>query len=353
MRLVARLLPRPSAAEWEQAILDAQTTLHAFGITACQEASLDEELFAPYRSVAERGVLTMRTEGNLYWSDGAGDDVIDDLLERRANGTFGRLRIRGAKLFQDGVVESKTAAMLEPYRDADGSVGDSRGASLFEPERLRRIVGVLDRHGFQVHIHTIGDRAVRESLDALSAAADANGRRDSRHHLAHVQFVAATDVPRFRELGVVANITPYWALPSGYINDLTLPFISPDAAALMYPFGSILRARGRLAFGSDWTVSTPDPLLQIEVAVTRQDPDALVENVLMPHERLTLDEAIAAATLGSAYVNHLDDQTGSIEPGKLADLVVLDRDLFDRGAGAIGQARVGTTLVDGDVVYQA
>ena len=133
-RLVHRLLPTPSGADWERAILDAQATLHAFGITACQEASLDEELFAPYRSVAERGVLTMRTEGNLYWSDDAGDAVIEELLERRANGTVGRLRIRGAKLFQDGVVESKTAAMLDPYRDADGAVGTARGASLFDPD---------------------------------------------------------------------------------------------------------------------------------------------------------------------------------------------------------------------------
>lgn len=352
-RLVHRLLQTPSGADWERAILDAQATLHAFGITTCQEASLDEELFAPYRSVAERGVLTMRTEGNLYWSDDAGDDVIEELLERRANGTVGRLRIRGAKLFQDGVVESKTAAMLDPYRDADGVVGTARGASLFDPERLQGIVGVLDRHGFQVHIHTIGDRAVRESFDALEAAAAANGRRDSRHHLAHVQFLAAADVPRFSELGVVANVTPYWALPSGYISDMTLPFISPEAAALMYPFGSILRAGGRLAFGSDWTVSTPDPLLQLEVAVTRQDRNGVVDEVLMPHERLTLEEAIAAATIGSAYVNHLDEQTGSIATGKLADLIVLDRDLFDRGAGAIGEARVITTLVEGDVVYRA
>ncbi|MSO96404.1 MAG: amidohydrolase, partial [Thermoleophilia bacterium] len=198
-----------------------------------------------------------------------------------------------------------------------------------------------------------GDRAARESLDAFEAAAGANGRRDSRHHLAHVQFLAAADVPRFHELGVVANVTPYWAVLSGYVRDLTLPFVSSEAGASMYPLGSILRAGGRLAFGSDWTVSTPDPLLQIEVAVTRRRPGHTGDDVFLPHERLTLEEAIAAATIGSAYANHLDHDTGSIEPGKLADLVVLDRDLFDRGAGAIGEARVVTTLVEGDVVYQA
>lgn len=353
MRLVERHIPGPSEREWEQAIIDAQRTLHALGITACQEASLDEELFAPYRSVAERGELTMRTEGNLLWRDDAGDEVLEELLARRAHGAVGRLRVRGAKLFQDGVVESQTAAMLAPYREADGAITERDGASLFEPERLNRIVGLLDANGFQVHIHAIGDRAVRESLDAFEAAAALNGQRDARHHLAHVQFVDPADLPRFAASGVVANVTPYWAVLSGYVRDLTLPFVSARAGASMYPFASILRAGGRLAFGSDWSVSTPDPLLQLEVAVTRVRPGHDDDNVLLPNERLTLDEAIAAATMGSAYVNHRDHDTGSIEPGKLADLVVLDRDLLDRGSGAIGEARVALTLVEGDVVYDA
>ena len=352
MRLVDRLVPEPSAAEWERAILDAQATLHAFGITACQEASLDPSLFDPYRSVAERGTLTMRTEGNLLWSDDADDGLIEELLERRSRGTVGRLRIRGAKLFQDGVVESKTAAMLDAYRDDGGDLTGAFGASLFEPERLRRIVELLDRHRFQVHVHAIGDRAVRESLDAFDHAREANGGRDARHHLAHVQFVAAEDVPRFGDLGVTANVTPYWAVSSGYVRDLTLPFVSPEAAAMMYAFGSILRSGGRLAFGSDWTVSTPDPLLQLEVAVTRKRPGCDGDEPLLPGESLSLEESVFAATMGSAFVNHLDTVTGSLEPGKLADIVILDRDLFDRGAGSIGEARVATTLVEGDVVHR-
>ncbi len=218
---------------------------------------------------------------------------------------------------------------------------------------MKRIVGLLDANGFQVHIHALGDRAVRESLDALEPATALNGRRDARHHLAHVQFADAADLPRFGELGVVANVTPYWAVLSGYVLDLTLPFVSPEAGASMYPFGSILRQGGRLAFGSDWNVSTPDPLLQLEVAVTRRRPGRDGDEPLIPQERLTLDEAITAATMGSAYVNHRDRDTGSIEPGKLADLVILDRDLLDRGAGAIGEARVMATLVEGDVVHGA
>jgi predicted amidohydrolase YtcJ len=180
-----------------------------------------------------------------------------------------------------------------------------------------------------------------------------NGRRDARFHIAHVQFAHPDDLPRFASLGVVANVTPYWAVRSGYVEDLTLPHGSAEAGAGMYAFASIARAGGRLAFGSDWSVSTPDPLLQLEVAVNRRRPGYAEDRVLLPDERLDLDTALAAATLGSAYVNHLDDVTGSIEVGKLADLVVLDRDLHDRGAGEIHEARVQLTLAEGEAVFDA
>jgi predicted amidohydrolase YtcJ len=352
IHLVGQLVPSMSQAEWEAGIVRAQAELHALGITACQEARLDAELFAPYRAVAERGELTMRTEANLWWDPSRGDEQLEELLERRAQGTVGRLRIRGAKLFQDGVVESYTAAMLDPYRNAGVATGTT-GISLFEPERLRRDVAALDSHGFQVHIHAIGDRAVRECLDAFEHAERVNGVRDARFHIAHVQFAHPDDLPRFAALGVAANMTPYWAVLSGYVEDLTLPHISEQAAAGMYPLGSLRRAGARLAFGSDWTVSTPDPLLQLEVAVNRRRPGYAADRVLLPGECIDLEAAIEAATLGSAWVNALDDVTGSIEVGKLADLVVLDRDLFDRGAGEIHEARVALTLVEGETVHKA
>jgi predicted amidohydrolase YtcJ len=353
IRLVEALLPPTPPGAWEEAVRRAQSQLHALGITACQEASLEPELFEPYRAVAERGELTMRMEASLYWSDLRGDEQLAELVERRAAGTVGRMRMRGAKLFQDGVAESFTAAMLDSYRGADGAPTGSHGLSLFEPERLRHVVSLLDGAGFQVQVHAIGDRAVRETLDALEHAAGTNGRRDARHHIVHVQFAHPDDVGRFAELGVVANVTPYWAVLSGYVEDLTIPFVSEAAAASMYPFGSLARAGARLAFGSDWTVSTPDPLLQLEVAVNRRRPGYPLDKVLSAPERLELEAAVEAATLGSAFVNHLDDVTGSITVGKLADLVVLDRDLFDRGAGEIHEARVILTLVEGETVYAA
>jgi predicted amidohydrolase YtcJ len=344
--IVMDLLPPTTHEEWERAILGAQRAHHALGITAWQEASVEAETLAAYRSLAERGELTMRVEGNLLWNRERGDDQLEELVELRSVGSVGRLRIRGAKIFADGVLENFTGALLEPY------VGtDNYGISLVSREDLKRIVTLLDARDFQVHMHTIGDRAVRDALDAVQAAQEANGRRDMRHHLAHLQLVHPDDLPRFAELGVAANVSPYWACRSGYVEELTEPFIGPERSARMYPFGSLLRAGARLAFGSDWTVSTANPLLQIEVAVTRIAPDTRWLEPLLPEEGLDLPTALTTFTAGSAYVNFLEGETGTLEPSKSADLVVLDRDVLDPGAGPIGDASVVLTLLAGEAVY--
>jgi predicted amidohydrolase YtcJ len=347
--LVTPLVPETTAQEWEAGILRAQAICHALGITAWQDAEIDGDVqLGAYRAVAERGELTMRVEGNLRWHRDNGDEQLDDLLGRRAAGSLGRLRIRGAKIFVDGVLENLTGALLEPY------VGtDNYGVSMFEPEELRRIVVLLDAHGFQVHMHTIGDGAVRDALDALDAAEQANGRRDSRHHLAHLQLVHPDDLPRFAALGAVANVSPLWACHCGYVDELTVPFIGPERSARMYPFGSLARAGARVAFGSDWMVSTNDPLPQLEVAVTRIAPETRDLPPLLADEALDLHAALTAFTANAAYVNFLEADTGTIEPAKLADLVVLDRDILDPGAGPLGDARVLLTLSEGEAVYAA
>jgi predicted amidohydrolase YtcJ len=344
--IVMKLLPPTTHEEWEQAILGAQAQHHALGITAWQDASVEAETLAAYRSLAERSELTMRVEGNLLWDRERGDEQLEDLVELRSAGSVGRLRIRGAKIFTDGVLENFTGALLEPY------VGtDNYGISMVAPEDLRRIVTLLDARDFQVHMHTIGDRAVRDALDAVQAAQEANGRRDMRHHLAHLQLVHPEDLPRFAELGVVANVSPYWACRDPYVEELTEPFIGPERSMRMYPFGSLVRAGARLAFGSDWTVSTANPLLEIEVAVTRIAPDTRWLEPLLPEEGLDLTTALTTFTAGSAYVNFLEGETGTLEPSKAADLVVLDRDVLDPGAGPVGDASVVLTLLAGEAVY--
>ena len=170
--------------------------------------------------------------------------------------------------------------------------------------------------------------------------------------MAHIQLIQPVDIGRFAALGVTANAQALWACHDPQMDELTLPILGPERSAWQYPFASLLRSGARLAMGSDWGVSTPNVLEELEVAVERDHPLLERRGAFLPDERLTLDEAVRAFTLGSAYVNHLDDETGSLIPGKLADLVVVDRDLWDRGAGRISDARVVATFVEGEAVFE-
>jgi predicted amidohydrolase YtcJ len=351
MALVADLAPRPGQAAWEAAVERGQAHLHRLGITAWQDAAVGPEMLAAYRAVAERGRLTGRALAALRWQVEAGEAQLADLTERRRAAGVGRLRASAVKIFADGVFENRTAAMLAPYLDGDGRPGDNLGIGMLGPDELARAVTALDGEGFDVHVHAIGDRAVRDTLDAFQAAAAANGRRDARHQIAHLQFVHPDDRPRFRRLGVVANAQPFWSCLDGYMRELTLPFLDPERAAWQYPWASLRRAGAVLAFGSDWTVSTANPLEEIEVAVRRVAPDDRDAEPFLPAERLDLPAALDAFTIGSAYALRLEAQTGSVTPGKLADLAVLDRDPFDEAAGPIGDARVLATLVEGEPVH--
>jgi predicted amidohydrolase YtcJ len=351
MALVADLAPPPGQAAWEAAVERGQAHLHRLGITAWQDAAVGPEMLAAYRAVAERGRLTGRALAALRWQVEAGEAQLADLAERRRGAGVGRLRASAVKIFADGVFENRTAAMLAPYLDGDGRPGDNLGIGMLGPDELARAVTALDGEGFDVHVHAIGDRAVRDTLDAFQAAAAANGRRDARHQIAHLQFVHPDDRPRFRRLGVVANAQPFWSCLDGYMRELTLPFLDPERAAWQYPWASLRRAGAVLAFGSDWTVSTANPLEEIEVAVRRVAPDDRDAEPFLPAERLDLPAALDAFTIGSAYALRLEAQTGSVTPGKLADLAVLDRDPFDEAAGPIGDARVLATLVEGEPVH--
>ena len=349
--LVGDLAPEPGQAEWEAAIERGQAHLHRLGITAWQDAAVEPDMLAAYRAVAERGRLTGRAVAALRWEVEAGGAQLADLVERRRTGTVGRLRASAVKIFSDGVFENRTAAMLEPYLDADGRPTGNLGIGMLAADELARVVTALDAEAFDVHVHAIGDRAVRDTLDAFQAAAAANGRRDARHQIAHLQFVHPDDRPRFRRLGVVANAQPFWSCLDGYMRELTLPFLEPERAGWQYPWASLRRAGAVLAFGSDWTVSTANPLQEIEVAVRRVDPGDPDGEPFLPDERVDLPAALDAFTSGSAYALRLEAETGSVTPGKLADLAVLDRDPFDPAAGPIAGARVLATLVEGEPVH--
>jgi predicted amidohydrolase YtcJ len=349
--LVFDLAPEPDQAEWEAAVERGQAHLHRLGITAWQDAAVEPPMLAAYRALAERGRLTGRAVAALRWEPEDGQAQLAGLVERRRAGTLGRLRVSAVKIFADGVFENRTAAMLEPYLDGDGRPTGNLGIDMLGAEELAGVVTALDAEGFDVHVHAIGDRAVRDTLDAFEAAAAANGRRDARHQIAHLQFVHPDDRPRFRRLGVVANAQPFWSCLDGSMRDLTLPFLDPERAGWQYPWASLRQAGAVLAFGSDWTVSTANPLEEIEVAVRRLAPDDRDGEPFLPAERVDLPAALDAFTSGSAYALRLEAETGSVTPGKLADLAVLDRDPFDQAAGPIGDARVVATLVEGEPVH--
>ena len=350
--LVLKHVPPDTAEDRERGLLEAQGYLHSLGITAWQDAIVTPDIYETYVTVAGRNLLTARVVGALWWERARGDDQIPELVDRRARGSVGRFNATSVKMMQDGVLENFTGAVIDPYFDRDGRVTERRGLSFIDPERLPTYVTRLDAEGFQVHFHAIGDRAVREALDGIEAARRANGWTDGRHHISHIQLIHPDDVPRFRALGVVANAQPYWACLEGQMVNLTIPFLGPERTRWQYPFRSLRRAGAVLAMGSDWAVSTANPLLEIEVAVNRISDLSRDEAPFLPDERLDLIDAIAAFTSGSAYVNHLDDVTGTLEPGKLADLAILDRNPFERDAGPIGDARVVLTLVGGEAVFE-
>ncbi len=354
MELVRRLVPQPSPGEIARALQTAQTHLHAMGITAWQDALVGEGLGMPdsldtYLAAQRDGTLTAGVVGALWWDRTRGEEQIADLVERRTRAAAAGFDASSVKIMQDGVCETFTAAVVEPYLDRHGRPTDNHGLSFIEPADLARYVQLLDAEDFQVHIHALGDRAVRDSLDAIEHAIGVNGRRGNRHHLAHIQIVRPEDVPRFAELDVTANAQPLWACLDDQMADLTLPFLSAPARQQQYVFRSLLDAGARLAFGSDWPVSSPSPLLGIHVAVNRV---AFGEDTppLLPGQRLTVAEAVDAYTRGSAFVSRRD-ASGLLDVGTVADVVVLDADILGIDPTAIGAVRVTRTYARGRLVH--
>ncbi|GAB3270788.1 amidohydrolase [Kineosporia babensis] len=354
--LIGDLVPGATAEDRLNGLLRAQKLLHSIGITAWQDAMLCAtngfpEVSDAYRTAAERDLLTADVIGALWWDRERGAEQIPELVEKRKTFTVGRLRSSTVKIMQDGVAENFTAGMTAPYKDACGCATANRGLSFVEPTALREYVRALDALDFQLHFHALGDRAVRESLDAIENARNANGHKDTRPHLAHLQVVHPTDVPRFRALGATATIQALWAAHEPQMDDLTIPFLGGDLARHQYPFADLVNSGARLAAGSDWPVSDASPIKAVHTAVNRI---SYGENspAFLPEQRIDLHSALSAYTSGSAYVNHRDD-TGTLAVGRRADLVVLDRDPFDVPSSEIGSVEVNLTLVDGAPVYEA
>lgn len=352
MGLVGELVPATSPQEQYDGLLAGQEYLHSLGVTGWQDAIVGDyagmdDPGPAYLRAADSGDLTAHVVGALWWQREVGLEQVPSLVERREEYTRGRFRATSVKIMQDGVMENFTAALLEPFLDSAGAPTGNAGRSFVDAAALMAAVAALDEAGFQVHVHAIGDRATREALDAFAQVAAS----PHRHHIAHVQLIHPDDVARFAELGVSANIQALWAQADTQMAELTVPFLGPERASWQYPFGALHRAGARLVAGSDWPVSTPDPLSAMHVAVNRwayEEGDR--QEPFLPDQALSLEIAVAACTSGSAWINHRDD-AGTLAEGMAADLVLLDRDPFAGDPAEIGATSVVSTWVEGQQVF--
>jgi predicted amidohydrolase YtcJ len=347
--LVAAKAPPDTDATRDAGLRYAVEMLNRFGITGVQDASVNEDDLKTYHRLDGAGELSLRVVGSIWWERDKGLEQVDAIKNLRSEYTRGRIDAATVKIMQDGVMENYTAVVLEPYKLKGQK--DVHGIPMVEPELLKKAVTQLDADGFQVHFHAIGDGAVRQSLDAVEAARSANGDLGHRHHISHIQVIHPDDQPRFRQLGVVANFQPLWAYADAYITDLTLPFVSKETAAYMYPIASMEKSGAVVAFGSDWSVSSANPFEEMETAITRMGALGETKTPWMPGERIGLPEALAAFTINAAWTNRDEANTGSLEVGKRANLAVLDRNLFGIPPTEISDTQVLVTLFEGKAVH--
>ncbi len=359
MDLVGRLRPPVTDADLLAGLVEAQRVLHGFGITGWQEAIIGDYAATPnvmpaYLDAMARDILTGQVVGALWWPRDV-DDVdaaVSALIAVRDRAPAGRFRPTSVKIMVDGVPENRTASLHQPYLAPCRCGGDERGISYFTPEVLDRSVAALDAAGFDVHMHAIGDRAIGSALDAVERARKENGRSPGRHHIAHLQILDPTDIPRFSHLGVTANLQALWAANDDQMVSLTKPLLGERRSHWQYPFASLANTGAHLAMGSDWPVSTPDPWAAIHVAVNRREPGRDDQEPLEPGQALDLTRALAAYTSGSAWINHAD-QAGRIAPGTLADLAVCSTNPYELDPSDLHTVRTDLTLVQGHLVHTA
>jgi predicted amidohydrolase YtcJ len=346
---VGDILPAFTDAETAAGLARADSLSSRYGITTMFSARTEESHLRAFAAADRAGTLTVRVVAALEVPGADGDTLLARLRDWRARYASRHVHPTAVKLFQDGVIESGTAALLAPYLRRGGAAG----TPVRDQATLDRLAAALDRARFQIHVHAIGDRAIRMTLDALAHARAANGARDARHALAHLELIDPADIPRFRALGVVANFEPLWANGDEYLTRLTEPFLGAARSRRLYPIATVVRSGAVVTGGSDWSVSSLNPLEGIEVGITHRDPGDTLGKPWHPLERVDLPTMIALYTINAAWAHHLDRETGSIEAGKLADLVVLDRNLFDLPPARIHEAHVVRTLLEGRTVFRS
>lgn len=344
-------MPKREEKEYAAGVRYGQALCNRHGITGVLDALVGERHMRVYRALEEAGELTVRVRATAKVFPEEKLEAALERVETLRRESRGRLAaVHSAKFFLDGVLENRTAVMLEDYSDAAGG----NAALMFDPEQLRRLFIAFDAARFQLHIHVIGDGAARIALDGLEAARAANGEWPSLHQLTHLQVLDPADIPRFRPLGAVASIQPLWARHEPSVTDVALPMIGHARGRWMYPWRSLREAGAHITVTSDWGVSTLNPFAIMETAVTRQPVGAKPDYpVFLPEERLDVATVVRGYTVNAAAAAWRAEETGSLSPGKYADLIVLDRDIFSVSPYEIGGTEVLLTLRGGKEVHRA
>ena len=351
MMLVKKFIPPMTLEQRSNRVRAGVEYAHSFGITAVIEPGLDGDALEPILNLADTSGLDIQAVTSLSpisWNAGTFDDGVYEFLAGRERWRRANIDVDSVKIYMDGVIEYGTSPLLEPYEDEKYGSGEY----FYEQDDVNRYFQRFDAAGLQVHVHAIGDAAIRRALNGFKAMREANGMSDNRHQIVHLQLIHPDDRPRFGELNVGAVFQSLWAYPDPAAMELDVPMLGKDRTWQMYPLKSLQDAGGRLVGGSDFWVTDLNPLLAIETAITRQDPWTNEGDVLNADERVDLATMIAAYTINGAYQMKRDAVQGSIEPGKRADLVVLDRNLFEIPASEISDAKVTMTIFDGRTVYE-
>jgi predicted amidohydrolase YtcJ len=351
MMIVQEVVPESTMDQRVQSVRAAIDFAHSYGITALIEPGLDAEMMEPVLKIADEGNFNIRAKVSLStiaWHPGVFDESVLEFLAGRDKWRRDNIDVDSVKMYMDGVPESGTGALLEPYL----SGGFGLGPRFYRQEEIDHYMIEFEKMGLQIHIHATGDAGTRMALNGFEAAKKVNGETGLRHQIVHLQLINETDRPRFGELDVAATFQALWAWPDATATGADTELLGKDRAWSMYPIGSVHRSGGRIVGGSDYWVTELNPLLAIEAAVTRQDPYNDVGPALDESERVDLATMVDAYTINGAYVMGLDDKQGSIEAGKRADFVVLDRNLFEIPAADISETKVVMTVFNGKDVYR-
>jgi predicted amidohydrolase YtcJ len=350
-KLVEKVIPDYTLEERKNALLAYQKMAAQVGITMTHDAMLDAQAITAFNTLAEESQLKMRFRGSITLDPELDlKQQVEMMIDERSKNTYHYFQTPAAKIFVDGVVEGGTAYLFDPYEHRP----EFRGEPIWEPGKLNKACTALDKENLQIHFHVIGDAATRITLDALEQSIESNGKRDARHLVTHLQLVAPEDIHRFAQLGVVGVPQPFWFKIDEYYWKLALPYLGKERADKQYPMQSFIDAGAVVASASDFPVTIPfDPLIAIQAGITRSQNINLSEDVLWPEERSTLEDMIVSYTYNGAYANFLEKETGSIEVGKQADLIVLDQNLFEIPATEIAKTKVLLTLVAGQAVFRA